>query len=94
MDLLNDNAYRVLIRQLEPRERETLRRHLKRLSADDRRGRFSATAGDAFIDRYVDRIQWKPACYHTIGAFIDGELRAVAECCLDSNAPRSAQSWH
>jgi len=58
-------------------ERDQLRRHLLRLSPDDRQLRFGASVSDRFITDYCARRDWRRDS--VLGCWIDGELRAVAE---------------
>lgn len=64
-------------RKLMPTELLVWRDHLRRLSAEARQARFSGSVGHAYIDGYCRRVDWLSTVL--IGAFIDGEVRGVAE---------------
>lgn len=70
------------IRRLRADERDLLCAHLLKLCAAARRKRFSRPITDEAIRRYIDVIDWSEDAYFALGAFVDGELRGVAECCL------------
>lgn len=65
------------IRKLWPQEAGRFRDHLLRLDKDSRRLRFAHAVADAFIEDYASRMSEMGAI--VIGAFVDGEVRAVAE---------------
>lgn len=65
------------VQRLWPAERRRIRDHLLRLAPEDRRLRFCRAAGDRAIADYCDAIDWPRAC--VLGAFVEGELRGVAE---------------
>lgn len=48
----------VAVQKLVGFQRAEIRRHIKRLSAEDRRLRFGAIMSDAAIERYVDKIDF------------------------------------
>ncbi|RFA29177.1 hypothetical protein CAI21_10435 [Alkalilimnicola ehrlichii] len=79
------NNMSPILRQLYWPEKEALRAHLLRLGPEERRGRFAWAANDAFINRYIDNLEWTLSTYRAIGAFVDGELRGVAECRISRN---------
>lgn len=72
-----DDPSTTLFRRLFADDTAALRAHLRRLSAEDRRLRFAGLTSDAFLDSYVDELDWSRAVL--IGCEIDGVLRAVAE---------------
>lgn len=65
------------IRKLWPQEAGRFREHLLRLDKDCRRMRFAHAVADGFIEDYASRMNEMGAI--VIGAFIAGEVRAVAE---------------
>lgn len=69
--------FATVFRKLLPWERNTLRDHFLRLAPEDRRLRFFASIGDAFIEAYCEKT-FSPGS-SVLGCFIDGELRAVGE---------------
>ncbi len=84
---LNDS---VVIRRLWLHERELWQDHLLRLNPVDRRNRFAGAVNDDFIRSYCGRDE--PLGTTLIGAFVDGELRGVAEFrLLDQDWPRRAE---
>lgn len=74
---MQQDAPTMLFRRLVSSEIGELRAHLLRLSADDRRARFTGLVSDAFIDNYVNQLDWSRAIL--IGCEVDAVLRAVAE---------------
>ena len=77
-------------RKLLPSEAGRLRRHLLRLTPEERRMRFHAALADAAIDRLCDRIDW----FRTIliGYFVEGRLRGVAQLVFDRTlCPRTVE---
>ena len=63
-----------VIRRIWPLEADALRRHLCRLSREDRILRFGRPVTNRFIQTYVDRIDWFRDI--VIGAVIDGDVKA------------------
>lgn len=63
-----------VIRRIWPLETDALRRHLCRLTREDRILRFGRPVTNRFIQTYVDRIDWFRDI--VIGAVIDGEVKA------------------
>jgi len=63
-----------VIRRVWPLEADALRRHLCRLTREDRILRFGRPVTNRFIQTYVDRIDWFRDI--VIGAVIDGEIKA------------------
>lgn len=68
---------RVTMRKITSLERDLLRDHFLSLDPVSRRMRFCSIVKDAFIVRYVSRIEWLRSTI--LGAFVDGKLRGVAE---------------
>ncbi len=64
-----------VIRRIWPLEMDALRRHLCRLSREDRVLRFGRPVTNRFIQTYVDRLDWFRDI--VIGAVIDGEIKAT-----------------
>lgn len=60
----------------------TVERHLLRLSREDRQQRFSASLSDAAVSAYCRRLSLLENLL--LGAFVDGELRAVAQLAFGS----------
>jgi RimJ/RimL family protein N-acetyltransferase len=65
------------IRKLRADEAPLLRDHLLRLDRDTRRMRFAHAVSDGFIEDYASRMLDLGSIVY--GAFIDGEVRGVAE---------------
>jgi RimJ/RimL family protein N-acetyltransferase len=77
-------------RKLLPTEADALRRHLLRLSREERRLRFHGAISDSAIELLCRQIDW----FQTVvtGYFVDGVLRGVSQIVLDrSLGPRSAE---
>lgn len=72
-----DEATSLTIRKLWPHEWERFRDHLLRLDKESRRLRFAHAVADSFIEDYAGRMSEMGGI--VVGAFIDGEVRAVAE---------------
>jgi RimJ/RimL family protein N-acetyltransferase len=64
-------------RKLLPSEIGRFRDHLRRLSPLDRQSRFAGGVSDTYIEEYCRRFDWLAGVI--FGAFVDGELRGVAE---------------
>lgn len=64
-----------VIRRIWPMEADSLRRHLCRLSREDRVLRFGRPVTNRFIQTYVDRIDWFRDI--VIGAVIESEIKAT-----------------
>lgn len=77
----------VTLRRLRRRDLSALRGHLLRLDREARRLRFAGAMSDSALERYAarslgaGRVLW--------GAFLGGELRAIAELCIPAG-PRGA----
>lgn len=76
MDRLTNNSD-LIVRRLHPGERKEIGNHLLRLDEDFRRTRFFATVSDCFIRDHAENIFNNNGL--VCGAFLDGELRGVAE---------------
>jgi len=63
-----------VIRRIWPLEADSVRRHLCRLTREDRILRFGRPVTNRYIQTYVDRIDWFRDI--VIGAVIDGEVKA------------------
>lgn len=72
-----DEATSLTIRKLWPHEWERFRDHLLRLDKESRRLRFAHAVADSFIEDYATRMSEMGGI--VVAAFIDGEVRAVAE---------------
>ena len=70
-------SYNPVIRRLWPMDRDAVRAHFMRLDAETRRMRFAGTVGDDSVQKYAERVIGVDTL--VVGAFIDGELRAIAE---------------
>jgi RimJ/RimL family protein N-acetyltransferase len=68
-------------RKLLPTEVAQLRRHLLRLTPDERRMRFQGGVADASIERLCGQIDWFRTV--VVGHFVDGRLRGAAHSVLD-----------
>ncbi len=80
----------LVIRRLWLHERDQWCEHLLRLSPQDRRSRFAGAVNDDFIRSYCQRQE--PLGLVLIGAFVEGELRGVAEFrLLNHDWPRRAE---
>lgn len=77
MGLLTGHPEQFRLQGLNRPDAPQLAAHLLRLPPEDRRARFHAGMSDAAISIYVDRIDWSQV--FIFGAFVAGELRAVAE---------------
>lgn len=71
------SAADVVYYKLTKADVPAIRAHLLRLDPETRHMRFCASAGDAFIEKHVDELDWSSMIM--FGAFVDGELRGVAE---------------
>jgi GNAT superfamily N-acetyltransferase len=69
-------------RKLLPTEAAQLRRHLLRLTPEERWLRFQGGVADAGIERLCSRIDWSATV--AIGYFVDGRLRGVAQAMFDT----------
>lgn len=67
----------LVIRRLLEVDQGDINSHFRRLDSDSRRARFCGSINDAGIMRYVHSIFQRDSIL--IGAFIDGQLRGVAE---------------
>lgn len=63
-----------VIRRIWPLEADSFRRHLCRLSREDRILRFGRPVTNRYIQSYVDRIDWFRDI--VIGAVVDGNIKA------------------
>lgn len=75
----------AIIRRLWWAERGRVADHLLRLAPEDRYLRFGGRLADASVRAHPFR--GDAFGRHFVGAFIDGELRAVAECALLTRVP-------
>ncbi|WP_255329788.1 GNAT family N-acetyltransferase [Paracoccus albicereus] len=80
LDLLTPLADKVRVRGLDPGDATLLTDHLLRLPARDLSTRFHGGMSDDSVRSYVARINWRDTLI--FGAFIEGQLRAVAELIL------------
>ena len=86
----SENDEPVLVRRLWPQERSLWEEHLLRLNREDRRLRFTGTTSDAAIRQHCAAADFLDTVLY--GAFIDGALRGVGECCLlQREWPRRAE---
>lgn len=81
--------FHPLIRRLWPVDQSKLADHFHRLDAETRRLRFGGHVADDFVDDYADRLLSADAI--VFGAFLDGELRGVAELRGVWDSSRSAE---
>ncbi|TRW97774.1 GNAT family N-acetyltransferase [Paracoccus sp. M683] len=77
LGLLTRHPGQLRLRGLGRRDAAQLAAHLLRLPPEDRRARFHGGMNDFAVNGYVNRIDW-PHVY-IFGAFVAGDLRAVAE---------------
>jgi len=68
-------------RKLLPIEAVQLRRHLLRLTRDERRMRFQGGVADRSIERLCGQLDW--FCTVVVGFFVDGRLRGAAQLGFD-----------
>src|SRR5579863_4653455 len=78
-----------LVRKLLATESELLRKHLLRLSPEDRTMRFGGSLSDAAIAEYCARFDWRRDS--AFGLFEAGVLRGVAELRFAGAASSSAE---
>jgi RimJ/RimL family protein N-acetyltransferase len=91
----NDNVpgsrARWVFRKLWPRDAGALTIHLLRLDTEQRAFRFGYAVSDAWIEAYCAGTDWTRSV--TLGCWIAGELRGVAELkLLDRGWPPSAEA--
>ncbi|MGE0765393.1 MAG: GNAT family N-acetyltransferase [Hyphomicrobiaceae bacterium] len=73
----NEHIPDLTIRKLWPHETDRLRDHLLRLDKASRQQRFAHAVADSYIEGYAQRMNDMGGI--AIGAFVGGEVRAVAE---------------
>jgi len=80
----------ALYRKLLPPEAAQLRRHLLRLTPDERRMRFQGAVADRSIELLCRQLDWFRTV--VVGYFVDGKLRGVAQLAFDrSLCPRAVE---
>jgi RimJ/RimL family protein N-acetyltransferase len=71
----------AIYRKLLPTEAAPLRRHLLRLTADERRMRFQGGVADLSIERLCAQLDWFRTV--VVGYVVDGRLRGAAQLGFD-----------